>query len=131
MSLWEILVLGAVLLTLDTNYDRLEHISNYDILARELLGVSTFGSHGKRYPLQTIKDNVSLLTDEMLNEINELVAKEGHHGLNRCPAKSLEHFKRYVALGVLSFNLHRLGNVLIENDRKNIKRKRHRKLKAA
>ena len=76
-------MLGAVRLTLDTNYDRLEHISNYDILVRDLLGVSTFGYHGKRYPLQTIKDNVCLLTDEMLNEINELVVKEGHHLLKK------------------------------------------------
>ena len=83
LSLWEILVLGTVRLTLDTNYDRLEHISNFDILVRDLLGVSTFGSCGKRYPLQTLKDNVSLLTDEMLTEINELVAKEGHHLLKK------------------------------------------------
>ena len=39
LSLWEILVLGVVRLTLDANYDRLEHIANYDSLVRELLGV--------------------------------------------------------------------------------------------
>lgn len=36
LSLWEILVLGTVRLTLNTNYDRLEHMSNYDILVRDL-----------------------------------------------------------------------------------------------
>lgn len=54
-----------------------------------------------------------------------------HHGLNRCPDKGLEHFKRYIALGILSFNLHRLGNILIENDRKVLEKRRRRKLKAA
>ena len=35
-----------------------------------------------------------------------------HHGVNRCPDKGLKGFKRYVALGVLSYNLHRLGKLL-------------------
>ena len=35
-----------------------------------------------------------------------------HHGLDKCPDKSLAHFKRYVALGVLSYNLTLLGALL-------------------
>lgn len=35
-----------------------------------------------------------------------------HHGLNRCPDKGIEHFKNYTALGIVSYNLHRLGNLL-------------------
>jgi len=35
-----------------------------------------------------------------------------HHGLDRCPDRSLAHFKRYVALGVLSYNLALLGGLL-------------------
>ena len=35
-----------------------------------------------------------------------------HHGLNRCPDKGINHFKNYTALGVVSYNLHRLGNLL-------------------
>lgn len=34
------------------------------------------------------------------------------HGLDRCPDRSLAHFKRYVALGVLSYNLTLLGGLL-------------------
>ncbi len=37
-----------------------------------------------------------------------------HHGLDRCPDKGLNAFKRYCALGVLAANLHKLGNVLQE-----------------
>jgi len=46
-----------------------------------------------------------------------------HHGLNRCLDKGKEHFKNYVGLGVLSLNLHRLGNVLLKSDREQVKQK--------
>jgi hypothetical protein len=78
LSLWEILVFGVVRLTLDADYDRLEHTVNYDKLVRDLLGVNTFGGPGKRYPLQTIKDNVALLDEDLINEINEIVVKAGY-----------------------------------------------------
>jgi len=48
MSLWEILVFACVRLTLDADYDRLEHIANYDNLVRSLLGIPTFGDNLKR-----------------------------------------------------------------------------------
>jgi len=40
------------------------------------------------------------------------------HGLNRCPDKGLLNFRKYAALGVLSYNLHKLGDVLLAQDRK-------------
>jgi len=36
-----------------------------------------------------------------------------HHGLNRCPDKGLAGYKRYVGLGVLAYNLHRIGARLL------------------
>jgi len=36
-----------------------------------------------------------------------------HHGLNRCPDKGLNGFKRYVGFGVLAYNLHKIGNQLL------------------
>ena len=50
-----------------------------------------------------------------------------HHGLNRCPDKGKKGFIKYTALGVLSYNLHRLGIVLMEKQIKNA----HKKRKAA
>ncbi len=32
-----------------------------------------------------------------------------HHGLNRCPDKGLQGYKRYVGFGVLAYNLHKIG----------------------
>ncbi len=43
MSLWEILVLGVVRMTLNCNYDRLEHVANYDGLVRQFSGIDHFG----------------------------------------------------------------------------------------
>ncbi len=79
MALWEILVLGTVRLTLDINYDRLEHVANYDNLIRALLGVpGGFGQSPRHYPYQTLVDNVGLLDESLLKTINELVVGAGH-----------------------------------------------------
>lgn len=37
-----------------------------------------------------------------------------HNGLDRCPDKGLRNYKRYVSLGILSYNLHRLGKVILQ-----------------
>jgi len=46
------------------------------------------------------------------SNINELE----HSGLNRVPDKTLIGFKKYVALGVLAYNLKRLGRVVIKQE---------------
>ena len=43
------------------------------------------------------------------SNINELE----HRGLNRCPDKGYNHFKRYIGLAVSSFNLRKIGAELI------------------
>lgn len=44
------------------------------------------------------------------------------NGLDICPDKGIEGFKRYVAYGVVSYNLHRLGMRLILEERKAAKK---------
>lgn len=46
-----------------------------------------------------------------------------HHGLNRCMDKGKPHMERYVALSVLAYNLHTIGNELAKR-----KREKQRKL---
>lgn len=46
-----------------------------------------------------------------------------HHGLNRCMDKGKPHLERYVALSVLAYNLHIIGNELAKR-----KREKQRKL---
>lgn len=82
MDLWHILVLGVVRLGLNCDYDRLEHIANYDTLVRQIMGLPAFGSE-VHFHHKTISDNVCHLDEELLGKINALVARHG-----------LEHFKK-------------------------------------
>jgi hypothetical protein len=81
MSMWEILVMGSVRLGMDLNYDSLEDLVNNHKSLRGILGVeleSGFGG-GKSYHIQTIKDNVGLLSEELLSKLNVLIVEAGHN----------------------------------------------------
>jgi hypothetical protein len=41
-----------------------------------------------------------------------------HHGLDRCPDKGYSAYARYAGLGILAYNLHRIGNQLIDRQRR-------------
>jgi IS5 family transposase len=79
MDLWQILVLGVVRLGLDADWDRLEHIANYDTLVRQMLGLpaTPWDEAAKRFGHQTLRDNVALLDDELLQPINARIAAAG------------------------------------------------------
>ena len=54
-----------------------------------------------------------------------------HHGLNRCMDKGLRGFKRYVGLSVLAYNLHILGNAILEAERQKEERSGKPQMKMA
>ena len=76
MTLWSILVCGVVRLDLNIDYDRLQELVNQHGTLRQMLG------HGEcdkePYAFQTLKDNVMLLTPELLDKINQIVVPAGH-----------------------------------------------------
>lgn len=77
MDLWKILVMGTIRLNCNWDYDKLQDIVNNHQTIRQMLG------HGmmdkvETYPLQTLKDNIKLLTPEILDKINTVVVKSGH-----------------------------------------------------
>jgi IS5 family transposase len=77
MDLWKILVLGTLRLCCNWDYDKLMDIANNHKTLRQMLG------HGSLYddyyyPLQTLKDNLSLFTPEVLDRINRIVLEHGH-----------------------------------------------------
>lgn len=78
MDLWKIFVLGVVRLDMNWNYDRLHDSANYHSALRIMLGHSDIFDDKYYYNLQTLKDNVSLLTPELLDEINQIVVRAGH-----------------------------------------------------
>lgn len=76
MTLWRIFVCGVVRLDLNIDYDRLHELVNQHNTLREMLGHSVQDKEAYHY--QTLKDNVSLLTVELLDKINQLVVTAGH-----------------------------------------------------
>ncbi len=98
MDLWHILVLAVIRHTLDTNWDRLEHNANYDILLRKILGVHVekFGIEETEFAYQTIVDNVSLIDDDLLHQINLLVTEHGHNLLKKKTKRQVFNLKQTV-----------------------------------
>ena len=79
MDLWQILVLGVVRLGLDANWDRLEDLANHHTLIRQMLGLpaTPWIDESKMFGHQTLRDNVALLDDELLQQINARIAAAG------------------------------------------------------
>lgn len=77
MDLWKILVLGTLRLNCNYDYDKVHEIANNHFRVRQMLGHdgTDFNS---TYALQTIRDNIALLTPQILDEINQIVVKAGH-----------------------------------------------------
>lgn len=78
MDLWNILVLGVLRLNCNWDYDKLKEMSDNHFTIRQMLGLTPFENDDK-FPLQTIRDNVCLLTPELLNAINTIVVKAGQN----------------------------------------------------
>lgn len=76
MTLWAIFVCGVVRLDLNIDYDRLHELVNQHKTLREMLGHGVYEKEAYHY--QTLKDNVGLLTVELLDQINQLVVNVGH-----------------------------------------------------
>jgi transposase, IS5 family len=70
MDLWKILVLGTIRLNCNFDYDKLLEIANEHRKVREFMGHIDFE---EQYALQTVRDNVALLTPEVMNQVGRLV----------------------------------------------------------
>jgi len=78
MDLWKILVLGCIRLGCSWDYDKLHDIANNHRTIRQMLGHGSFSDEYK-YNLQTLKDNISLFTPEVLEKINQVTIEYGHN----------------------------------------------------
>jgi hypothetical protein len=77
MEQWKILVLGVLRLGLNADYDRIHELANEHKTIRQMLGHGILDDE-KEYDLQTVLDNVSLFTPELLARINREVVNAGH-----------------------------------------------------
>jgi IS5 family transposase len=69
--------MGVLRLDLNWDYDRLHEQVNHHRTIRQMLGHADFFDT-QEYALQTLKDNVRLLTPELLDRINQAVVTGGH-----------------------------------------------------
>jgi len=56
------------------------------------------------------------------SNINELE----HNGLDRCPDKTYHGYKRYISIGIVAHNLHKIGKELLRQQREKEKKKKRR-----
>jgi hypothetical protein len=77
MDLWKILVLGTLRLNCNWDFDKVLEMANNHSTLRQMLGHSET-DFKSQYALQTIRDNLALLTPAILDEINQVVVKAGH-----------------------------------------------------
>jgi len=77
MDLWKILVLGTLRLNCNWDFDKVHEMANNHTKLRQMIGHSK-NDFDSLYALQTIRDNIALLTPQILDEINQVVIKAGH-----------------------------------------------------
>ena len=77
MDLWKILVLGTLRLNCNWDFDKVHEMANNHTNLRQMLGHSKT-DFDSLYALQTIRDNIALLTPQILDEINQVIIKAGH-----------------------------------------------------
>lgn len=87
MTLWRILVCGVLRLDLNCDYERLLELVNEHHTLRAMLGHGPFDEY--LYNVQSLKDNVRLLTPELLDEINQVVVAGGHVLAKKKPEQNL------------------------------------------
>jgi len=79
MDLWCIFVLSQVRLCLNLSYDTLHDLADNHHKMRHLMGVEKgFGFERVEFEYQNIYDNVSMLSDELVAEINKIILDFGH-----------------------------------------------------
>ncbi len=77
MDLWKILVLGTLRLNCNFDYDKVQEMANNHHKVRMMLGHAET-DFDSQYALQTIKDNLPLLSCDVLDQINQVVVEAGH-----------------------------------------------------
>ena len=88
MDLWRILVLGVLKQGLGCGFDRLHDLANNHRTVRAMLAHGDFADES-HYELQTLIDNVSLLTPQLLSAVGRLVVDSGHAVAGKKPGGPL------------------------------------------
>jgi len=77
LDYWSILVLAAVRLGCDLNYDRLQNLAEQHHALRQMMGIGNWDEEA-RFDWRRIRDNIALVRPETIERINHLIVAEGH-----------------------------------------------------
>ena len=95
MTLWQIFVLGQVRLCENIGYAKLHAHANTHLTLRSLLGAGSDNGVFTRieFEYQNIYDNVSVLSDELLQKLNEVILEFGYKKVFKKKEKEALHLK--------------------------------------
>ena len=77
MHYWSILVLGAVRLGCNLNYDRLQNLAEEHRSLRQIMGIGDW-CDDQTFDWRCLRDNISLLSPDTIERLNHLIVAEGH-----------------------------------------------------
>jgi len=87
LDFWQILVLGIVRHARDCDYDELEDLATHHSLVRQFLNLPAIADNDLTntpdLTYKTISNNVRHITDELLRDINKIVAQHGRNILSK------------------------------------------------
>jgi IS5 family transposase len=77
MDYWPILVLAAVRLGCNLNYDRLQDLAEQHRALRQVMGIGDWDEQ-TRFDWRRIRDNITLIRPRTIERINHLIVAAGH-----------------------------------------------------
>jgi transposase, IS5 family len=77
MTYWSILVLGAVRLGCNFDYDRLQNLAEEHRSLRQVMGIGGW-CDDQTFDWRCLRDNICLLSPDTIERVNHLIVAEGH-----------------------------------------------------
>jgi transposase, IS5 family len=77
MAYWSILVLGAVRLGCDLDYDRLQNLAEEHRSLRRIMGIDGW-CDDQTFDWRCLRDNICLLSPDTIERLNHTIVAEGH-----------------------------------------------------
>jgi len=84
LDYWQVVVLAAVRLGCNLNFDKLQDLAEQHRALRQIMGIGDWDSH-VRFDWRRIRDNIDWLRPPTLQKINELLVAAGHRLAPQAP----------------------------------------------
>jgi len=87
LDYWQILVLAAVRLGCNLNFDKLQDLAEQHRALRHIMGLGDWEQEGTDFNWRRIHDNICLLKPKTIEMISHLIVREGHRLEPEAPKK--------------------------------------------